>query len=459
MKRLLLCIALAASFAIPGAGAAENVLMRPAQEATRAAVNASNPPTAPLEESFPLLDSIVAVVDTRVITLSELDDRIDLISRELARRHIPLPDQTVLAHQVLEKMIMDEVQMQFAKDAGVKVDDAMLDQSLARLAQENKLSLTEFRSLVEKEGESWPKFREDIRQEIILARLREREVENRILVSDGEIDTEIQAENARGTAGQDEYNLAHILITVPDNASPERIAQRQHKAQQALDSLKQGADFGEVAATFSEAPDALKGGGLGWRSAARLPTLFAEAAAKLKPGEYSDILRSPNGFHIIKVIDRRGVSAAAPITQYHVRQILVHINPEADPSEASNKIDGLYGRLQGGQDFAKLATISSEDESRNRGGDLGWVSEGETLPQFEKVLKSLKPGEISTPFQTPLGWHIVQVIDTRQADATLERRRLAARQALRARKSDEVFEEWIRQLRDQAYVDVRLEDR
>ncbi len=451
MKRFLTVCLVAACWGSTGACAVENLLARPAQEANRAG-------GAQDDGDYPVVDRIVAVVDTNVITQSELDDRLSLIVRELNQRHIALPDHDILTHQVLEKMIMDVVQLQFAKDAGIKVDDGMLDQALMRLASENKMSLTEFRTVVEKEGAPWNKFREDIREEIILTRLREREVENRVIVSDSEIDAQLKQQKEGGAAAMDEYNLAHILITVPENASPERLAQRQRKAQQAYDELKKGADFSEVAAAFSEAPDALKGGGLGWRPAARLPTLFADAAAKLKPGEYSGILRSPNGFHIIKLVERRGAEEAAPVTQYHVRQIVVRANPDADSSEANNKIMGLNSRLLGGADFAKLATLTSEDESRNRGGDLGWISEGETLPQFEKVIKTLKPGEISAPFQTPLGWHIVQLLETRKADANLERQRLAARQALRARKSDEIFDEWIRQLRDQAYVDVRLDE-
>ncbi|MDE2622427.1 MAG: peptidylprolyl isomerase [Betaproteobacteria bacterium] len=454
MKRFLTgCLLAACCCASLSVPAAENVLARPAQAANR------NPGGDTFDDSsYPVVDRIVAVVDTQVITESELDDRLALITRELNDRHIALPDPEILIRQVLEKMVMDSVQLQFAKTAGIKVDDAMLDQSLARLAAENRMSLTAFRAAVEKDGAPWNQFREDIRQEIILTRLREREVENRVNVTDAEIDAQLQEEKERGAAALDEYNLAHILITVPDNASPERLAQRQRKAERALEQLKKGADFSEVAASFSEAPDALKGGGLGWREAARLPTLFANEAARLKPGEFSGIMRSPNGFHIIKLIDRRSAAAPAPVTQYHVRQILVRANPNADSGDASNKIMSLNSRLLGGADFAKLATISSEDESRNRGGDLGWISEGETLPQFEKVVKSLKPGEISAPFQTPLGWHIVQLIAVRQADANLERRRLAARQALRARKSDEIYDEWVRQLRDQAYVDVRLED-
>ncbi len=454
MKRFLIGLTLAALWLAPWTQAADNLLVRPAQEANKSGV------TPPLEEAtLPVVDRIVAVVNTSVITFSELNDRTNMIATQLTRQNITLPERHILMRQVLEKMIMDAVQLQYAKDAGIKVDDTQLDQAIGRIAEENKLPLAAFRVAVEKEGVTWSKFREEIRNEIILVHLREREVENRINVSDSEIDAQIQEENARGGSAQDEFDLAHILISVPENASPERVAQRQKKIQEAFDKLNKGMEFAEVAATFSEAPDALKGGNLGWRPAARLPSLFANAASKLKPGEYSGILRSPNGFHIIKLINRRGSEAPAPITQYHVRQILVKLNPDAGPNDAYNKILGLSARLSGGEEFGRLATLSSEDESRNRGGDLGWISEGETLPQFEKVVKSLKPGETSAPFETPLGWHIVQVLEVRQADANLERRRLAARQGLRARKSDEAFDEWVRQLRDQAYVDIRFDER
>lgn len=414
--------------------------------------------TADEETSYPLVDRIVAVVNTNIITLSELTERTNLIASQLGRQGIALPPRAVLMRQVLDRMISDNVQLQYAKDEGIKVDDAQLDQAMERLAKENKLSMNAFRAAVEKENVSWNKFREDIRGEITLARLREREVENRVNITDAEVNAQIEEENARGSAAQDELNLAHILITVPDGATAQRVEERHKKAEAALEQLQQGKPFAEVAAAFSEAPDALKGGNLGWRTAARLPSIFVDTASKMTVGSFSNILRSPNGFHIIKLIDRRGTEAPAPIGQFHARQILVKINPEADANDAKNKIQSLYARLQGGEDFAKLATISSEDESRNRGGDLGWISEGETLPQFETVLKSLKPGEISQPFQTPLGWHIVQLQEVRQADASTERRRMAARQGLRARKSDEIYDEWSRQIRDQAYVDIRLDD-
>ncbi|NDU91497.1 MAG: molecular chaperone SurA, partial [Ferrovum sp.] len=351
MKRFLIGLTLAALWLAPWTEAAENLLLVPAQNANKAGV------TPPLDEaSLPMVDRIVAVVNNNVVTYSELNDRTNLIAKQLTRQGVTLPERHILMRQVLEKMVIDAVQMQYAKDAGIKVDDTQLDQSIVRLAEENKLPLAAFRAAVEKEGVTWNKFREEIREEIILAHLREREVENRINVSDSEIDAQIAEENERGGSAQDEFQLAHILISVPENASPERVTQRQRKIQEALDQLNKGMEFAEVAATFSEAPDALKGGDLGWRPAARLPSLFANAASKLKPGEYSGILRSPNGFHILKLVNRRGSEAPAPITQFHVRQILVKTNAEADPNEAINKISSLNARLLGGEDFGKLAT-------------------------------------------------------------------------------------------------------
>ena len=451
MTRLCTCLFLVALATSPWANAAENLLAKPAQQSNRLAPRAD-------DSSLPLVERIVAVVNTDIITLSDLNDRTNLIGQQLAKQNIALPEQSILMRQVLEKIILDTVQKQYAKEVGLKIDDAQLDQAIGRIAEDNKLSAAAFRAAVEKEGVTFNKFREEIRSEMLLAQLREREVDNRVVVTDAEIDAQLQQEKSLGASAQDEYELAHILVTVPENSAPDKVAQLQKKIESAYAQLKKGVDFAEVAASFSEAPDALRGGNLGWRSAARLPSMFAESLAQLKPAEYSGILRSPNGFHIVKLINKRSSDAPAPITQYHARQILIKINPQAPEGEAHNKISSLHARLIGGEDFGRLATLNSEDESRSRNGDLGWVSEGETLPQFEKALKSLKPGTFSAPFETQLGWHIVQLLETRQADATLERRRNAARQGLRARKSDEVFDEWVRQLRDSAYVDIRLED-
>lgn len=443
----------------PAAGRDNPAAVAPAPPLPTTPASAPAPSSGSPEENYPVVDRIAAVVNTKVITLNELNDRTDFISRQLSKQGVPLPSRNILMHQVLERMILDSIEMQYAQDEGITVDDAQLDMAIERVAQQNKLTLSAFRAEVEKDGVIWNHFREDIRSEIVLARLREREVDSRVSVTDNEVDAQLQQEKAQGNSAQDEFDLAHILVAVPDGATESVIEDRHKKIQAALDQLNRGADFAQVAAMFSEAPDALKGGNLGWRSAARLPSLFADAVSRLKPGEYSDVLRSPNGFHIIKLLKKRGAGEAGTSTQYHVRQILVKISPDEGPGEAQNKIDAISARLKAGEDFAKVATVSSEDESRNRGGDLGWISEGATLPQFESVVKSLKPGEISAPFQTPLGWHIVQLVEVRDASNNDEGRRMAVRQALKARKADKAFDEWIRQLRGQAYVDNRLEEK
>lgn len=410
------------------------------------------------ETRHPVVDRIVAIINDHIITESELDERVTMITSQLSRQGVQLPAHSILVHQILEKMIVDEVQLQYARDAGIKVDDTQLDQAMARLAEQNKLTLAAFRAEVEKEGLTWAKFREEIRNEIVLSQVREREVENRVFVSDNEIESELAKEKNQGNKQPDELDIAHILITVPESATQTIVEERHKKALEALSQIDNGMSFAQAAAAYSEAPDALSGGDLGWRPSTRLPALFVETAQQLQPGQHSNILRSPNGFHIIQLINRRIQNSIPNVTQYHVRQILVKVNPSTNPKEAQTKIATLYGRIQGGEDFAKLATLNSEDDSRNRGGDLGWIAEGSTFPQFEKIVKSLKPGETSLPFETPMGWHIVQVEAVRQATDSDDGKKMAIRQGLRARKSDEAYDEWVRQLRDQAFVDIRLDE-
>jgi peptidyl-prolyl cis-trans isomerase SurA len=308
----------------------------------------------------------------------------------------------------------------------------------------------------------YSKFREDIRAEIVMARLREREVENKIVVTESEIDNLLAAEQRDG-ASNDELNLSHILVVVPESASPEQVQSRRARAEEALGQLKQGTDFRQVAATYSEAPDALQGGDMGWRPGDRLPTIFYEALKSMKPGDLSPVMRSANGFHIIRLNDRRGVgqAAAAPanVQQTRVRHILIKSNELVSENDARNRLRVLKERLENKADFAELARVHSEDTSASRGGDLGWILPGDTVPEFEREMDRLKPGEISEPIRTPFGMHLIQVLERGSQDVSKERRRIAARQTLRARKSDEAYQEWVRQLRDRAYIEMRLEDR
>lgn len=405
-----------------------------------------------------LLDRIVAVVNDEVITRHELEERVRRAQLQLRQQGTPLPPREALERQLLEHMIVERVQLQYARETGLRVDDAELDRALARIAQENKLTLPELRATLEKDGVPFARFREEIRNEIVVARLREREVENRIVVSEGEIDSFVSAQQAQGESNE-EYNLSHILVTVPENASPEQIQARRARAEQALAQLKSGTDFRQVAATFSDAPDALAGGALGWRDASRLPTLFLEALKTMRPGEVSALLRSANGFHILRLNERRGAAAPFILRQTRARHILVRTNELVSEAEARRRLIALKERLDNKADFAELARLHSEDPSGAKGGDLGWLAPGDTVPEFERAMEALALGEVSEPVRTPFGWHLIQVLERRNEDLSQERQRLAARMALRARKADETYQEWVRQLRDRAYVEIRLEER
>ncbi|MEW6512937.1 MAG: peptidylprolyl isomerase [Pseudomonadota bacterium] len=403
------------------------------------------------------VDRVIAVVNDEAITLNELRERLAVVTRQLRSRGTPLPPADVLEKQMLERLIVDRLQMQFARESGLRVGDADLDGAMRRIADNNRLSLAEFRAALERDGIAWNRFREEIREEMTLARLREREVESRIVVSDGEIDNYLaHPEQANQTAM---VALGHIIIRVPEQADASRLEQLRLRAEEALARIKSGQDFGQVAASYSEAPDAMAGGSIEPRPADRLPTLYAEAVAKLQPGETSGILRSPAGFHIIKLFDRKGGSVGGTFRQTHARHILIKVNELVSSEEARHKLAGLKERLDNGADFAELARLYSNDLSAAKGGDLGWLYQGDTVPDFERAMDALKIGEVSQPVQSPFGWHLIQVHERKSAEPGDERKRLLARQALRERKSDEAYEDWLRQLRDRAYVEYRLEER
>ncbi|MBI4194524.1 MAG: peptidylprolyl isomerase [Betaproteobacteria bacterium] len=405
-----------------------------------------------------VLDRIVAVVNDEVITRLDLDERMRIAIKQLRQQGTPLPSREVLERQLLERMVSDRVQLQFAKETGLRVDDTELDRAIGRIADDNKLTPQQLRQVLERDGVPFARFREDIRDEIVIARLREREVNNRIVITEGEIDNFLNLQRAH-ESGNDEYNLSHILVAVPENASPEQIQARRDRADQALAQLKSGADFRQVAAAFSEAPDALQGGVMGWRPSSRLPALFTDRLKTMRPGELSPILRSPNGFHILKLNDRRGGGSPVIVQQTHARHILIKTNELVSENEARSRLRNLKERLENNTDFGALARAHSEDASATKGGDLGWLSPGDTVPEFERAMNALKPKEISDPVQSPFGWHLIQVLERRSEDMSKDRQRLMARQALRARKSDEAYQEWGRQLRDRAYVELRLEER
>ena len=402
-------------------------------------------------------DRIVAVVGDEVITQYDLGQRYASALKQLQKQNTNLPPQDVLERQLLERMIMDRVQMQFARETGLKVDDAQLDQAMTRIAANNKLTPQQFRLALEKDGVNYATFREEIRGELTMVRLREREVEGKILVSDGEVD--LYLANQASTGANEEYQLAHILLRAPESASPEQLQKLKLRGEQALKRAKEGASFAELAASYSDAPDALQGGDIGLRPLDRLPQLYAETAARMQPGDVSDLLRSSAGFHIIKLLAKRGGSGPVSVQQTHARHILIRVNEIVSETEARRKMENLRERLVNGGDFAELARLYSQDGSAGKGGDLGWVSPGDTVPEFERAMDALKDNELSPVVQTPFGMHLIQVLERRQRDVSEERKRAVARQALRERRLDESYQEWLRQLRDRAYVEIRLDEK
>ncbi len=402
------------------------------------------------------VDRIVAVVGDEVITLNELKGRLTSVVAQLKKQGTPLPSWDVLERQMLERLIIDRAQLQLARESGIRIDDGQLDGAMNRIAAGNRMTLAQFRQALEKDGITYARFREEIRDEIAVTRLREREVDSKILISDSEIDNYLANQETAGVAEQ--VQIAHILLRAPESASPEQLQKLRARAEQALARARAGENFAQLAASFSDAPDALQGGDLGVRPLDRLPALYAEAAGSLQPGEVSELLRSAAGFHVIKLIGRKGGAASPPVMQTHARHILVRTNEVVSEVEARRKLENLRERLVHGGDFAELARLYSQDGSAAKGGDLGWLNPGDTVPEFEKAMNELKENDISAVIQSPFGLHLIQVLERRQRDLSEERKRLDARQALRERRLDDAYQDWLRQLRDRTYVENRLEE-
>lgn len=404
-------------------------------------------------------DHIVVVVNDDVITRHELDTRLAVVVGQLKKQGTPLPESAVLEKQILERMIGDLLQLQFAKETGLRVDDAQLDKALGRIAQQNKLaSLAAFRAKIEQEGINFNKFREEIRTEILTARLREREVDSKLVISDNEIENYLANQSKQAGKGE-ELKLAHIMVVVPEQASAEKIQTYRQRAEQALTKLRGGAPFAQVAAGFSDAQDALKGGELGWRPSERLPPLFTEPLLKMKPGEFTEILRSPNGFHILKLLERRSKDAPVLITQTHARHILIKTSELVPENEAKTRLSEIKQRIDKGADFAEQAKLYSEDGSAAQGGDLNWLSPGETVPEFEGPMDALQVGQISGLVQSGFGWHLIQVLERRNTDVSAEQKKQQARNAIRAFRSEDAFQDWLRQLRDRAFIEYRTQNK
>ncbi|MCR4304084.1 MAG: peptidylprolyl isomerase [Gallionella sp.] len=404
-----------------------------------------------------VIDSVVAVVNDDVITRHELDDHLRMVVQQLQKQGTPLPAPDVLERQILERMITDMLQAQYAKENGVRVNDTQLDLAITRIAQQNDFkSSAEFRARLEADGVDYKRFREEIRSEIVSTRLREREVESKLTISDSEVDNYLANKARAGNAG-DEFHLAHILVVVPEQASAEKIQAARERAEKALGELKRGADFAQVAAGTSDAKDALKGGDLGWRQADRIPPLFLNELQNLQSGQVTAVLRSPNGFHILKLVEKRSGDAPVVITQTHTRHILVKTSEIVPEGEARSRLMEIKQRIEDGADFAEQAKRYSQDGSAQQGGDLDWISPGQTVPEFEAEMNRLKPGQMGV-VQTQFGWHLIQVLQRRNTDISVQQQRQQARVAIGTFKSDELYQDWLRQLRDRAFVEYRLEE-
>ncbi len=446
-------------FALALAGAvlsAPTVYAQPAAAPARAV----GPAPAAAAASGPVvpLDRVIAVVNDEAVTQWDVREQKRIVLQQMKASNVQPPSADVLDKQVLERLITERALIQHAKDSGIRVDDTVVERTILRVAEENKLSPEEFRKVLDKENIPYAVYRDDIRRQLMLQRVREREVDNKLTVSDAEVDNYL-ATIAAQAGGEGEYLLSHVYVSLPEQASPDQIEARRRRAEEALGEVRKGRDFTQVAASYSDAPDALQGGSLGWRTPARLPSVFADYVRNMKPGDVSPVLRSPGGFHVVKLEDLRSRNAATVVDQTHARHILVKVNESVSEADAKARIDRLRERIVGGAKFEELARVNSEDASSAKGGDLGWISPGDTVPDFEKSMDALKPTDLSQPVRTPFGWHLIQVIERRKQDVTEARRRESARTALRERKSDEQFADFMRQLRDRTYVEYKADER
>ena len=443
---------------------ADAALAQAAKPAAAAAQPASTAPGSgflpPASSSANVIDSIRVVVNDEVITRNEVRNRVGQIMQRLRAQNTQLPPEADIERQVIEAMVVERAQLQLAKEMGVRVDDRTLDAAIGRIAEGQKMTVQNMRNQMEKEGLTFAQFREEIRSEIMLQRLREHEVDAKIQVSDAEIDTYLAAEKA-AAAEKVEMDIAQILVGIPANATPEQVAARRARADEVLRQLRTGADFAKIAATYSDAPDALKGGAIGWRDPDRLPPLISDQLRKLSPGQVTPVIKSNTGFHIVKLIDKRSLAQEAEqavVQQTHARQILMKATPAMPAAQVKAKLAELRTKiLNKSATFEDLARQNGQDGTAAKGGDLGWLQTGDVVPEFETAMNALKPGEVSDVVETPFGFHLIEVLERKSEDQTKEKERLRARNVIRERKLGEAAEDWAREVRDRAYVEYREE--
>jgi peptidyl-prolyl cis-trans isomerase SurA len=400
--------------------------------------------TRELDTRGVLLDRIAAIVNDGVVLTSELDAQIEQISERLRAQKLELPAQNVLRQQVLDRLVIQEIQLQRASHDGIKVSDDTLNSALADVAKRNNLTLSQLPQALADQGIEYAHYREELRKEITLSLLRQRDVLDRISVTPKEI--ELYLEKQAKQPGNHEYNVSHILIAVPQEATPAQLDQAAKRADEVYHKALSGEDFAKLAVAYSNSQTALEGGALGWRKGSELPTFLTDVIEKLKPGQVSEPLRTPTGFHIVRLNEVRGGEEQKAIEQQvHARHILMKTDALHDDATVRQKLQELRERVLKGEDFAGLAQTNSQDPgSASQGGDLGWTGPGTFVPEFEKVLEGLQIDEISEPFKTQFGWHIVQLLGRRTYDNTDEVKRRRAMEAIRASKSDEETELWRR---------------
>ena len=412
--------------------------------------------TLPAQAEIRWLDKIAAIAGEDIVTTLELEQEMQLIANELRARQSPMPPADRFEKQVLERLIVQKLQLQKAHKSGIKIDDITLNKAVENIASENNMSVTRFRKTMQEEGLSYVAFRNNLRSELTLEKLHRRVIGQRINITDQEIQDLID-KNIGSKSGNQRYHLKHILIALPEAASPEQVEAARQKAQSIRQQAIDGADFSQLATTHSNGQKALEGGDLGWRDANELPTRFADQIIDLHTGEITQLIRSPSGFHIIKVVDIKKGASKPKIKQTHARHILVSTVSGHSNAEAKALIGQLYRRILAGEDFANIAQEHSEDPgSAKKGGDLGWASPGTFVPAFEKTLEQLQPGDISPPFRSRFGWHIIQSIETRIVEAPDSLLKSRARELLAAQKKEEALQLWLRKLRNEAFVEYRL---
>jgi len=406
------------------------------------------------EEPSDRLDTIVAVVNDNVITRGELNIAMAVVATQIRQRGLELPSRELLEQQVLERLILQQLQRRAAEENNVVVDDPTLNAAMGNIAQQNGLTLSQLRDAIERDGFSYLKFREEIRNEILTGRLRQRVIDSRIEISEQEVDNILSTTPALA-AGDREFHIAQILIALPEGASPDQIETAEARAREILEQLRQGEDFTRLAVAVSDGRQALEGGDLGWRRVEQLPAPFANAVVKMEVGEVSEPIRTPSGFHLVKLLEVQDVGGGI-VVQTRARHIMISTDTVSD-EEARQQLLRLRERIVSGDSFAELARAHSNDTaSAVRGGELGWISPGAVAPPFEQTMDLLQPGEISEPVKTAFGWHLIEVLERRQGGGADEMQRAKIREALFRRRSEEEWELWLRRLRDEAYVEIRL---